>query len=259
MYLKVAVVCSDARMRQVYHQLAKNFDVELIDQETDFLLLPMLDAIVFPVKGPDTFGYLAMEEKAIRIPSRFWDIQPNDICCFCGLKNAYFDRLAMHKYYYMEDKDVIHGNAILTAEGVLNEFIGCCSKSIYDVSVDVIGYGNCGKVIYEMLYNLHVQVRVIRRTCKKEENFIEIKDWEECGDVIINTSVQKLINKERMEGWRKKPVILDIATPDVIDVQAAKALGIRVIKAGNLPNRYASVSAGNIIACYVRGIIKHER
>lgn len=258
MYLKIAVVCSDARMRQVYAQLASTFDVVHLDQENDFLLLPMLDAIVFPITGPDISGYLAFEERTVQIPSQFWEMQSMDLRCFCGMKNLYLERLSMHKYYYMEDAQVIHANAILTAEGVLNEFIGCCSKSIYDVCVDVIGYGNCGKVIYEMLHNLHVQVRVIRRACEKGEDFIEVANWKECGDVIINTSLQKLIDKKRMEKWTKKPVILDIATPDVVDVQAAQALGIRVIKAGNLPGRYASVSAGNIIACFVRGKLKDE-
>lgn len=260
MNLKIAVVCADSRMVQVYDNLSKNFDVEKIDKDTDFLALPMLDAIVFPVKGVDSYGYINIEDVPCHIPSRFWEIQKHDMCIFSGMKNDYFEKLCMKKYYYMENQEVIRENAILTAEGVLNELIGCNDCSIYDVCVDVIGYGNCGKVIYEMLYNLHVNVRVIRRECLcQQADFIEIQDWKQCGDIIINTSIQKLIDKERMLSWERKPIIIDIATPDVIDRKAAQELGIRVIHAGNLPGRFACVTAGNIIACYIRGILNNER
>lgn len=260
MNLRVAVVCSDSRMVQVYDNLSKDFNVMKIDKDTDFLTLPMLDAIVFPVRGIDSYGYLNMEDKACHIPSQFWEIQKNDICIFCGMKNDYFERLSIRKYYYMEDQEVKHENAILTAEGVLNELIGCSDSSIYDVKVDVIGYGNCGKVIYEMLRNLHVDVRVVRRTCcRQKANFIELKDWKQCGDIIINTSIQKVMDKERMQKWGNQPIIIDIATPDVIDKKAAQELGIRVLRAGNLPGRFACITAGNIIACYIRGILKNER
>lgn len=247
-------------MVQVYDNLSKDFDTIKIDKETDFLALPILDAIVFPIKGADDFGYLNMDGIRIRIPSLFWEIQNKHLCLFCGMKNAYLEKMTMKKYYYMEDEEVIRENAILTAEGVLNELIGCCDKSIYDVKVDIIGYGNCGKVIYEMLHNLHVDVRVIRRKCSEvHKDFIEIEDWVECGDIVINTSIQKLLDEKRMQGWKKKPVIIDIATPDVLDGKAADNLNIHVIHASNLPGRFACISAGNIIASYIRGILRDER
>lgn len=257
--MNIGVICSDERLVQVSDNLASDFKVIRIDETTDLLALPTLDAIVFPVKGPDELGYQQIKESRVKIPSAFWKIQDKTMKVFCGLPNEYLEQTTQPKLYYMKEEEVIKANAILTAEGVLNQLIGCICKSIYDIQVDVIGYGNCGKVIFEMLKNLHVKVRAVRRTCANTGDFISIEDWKECGDVIINTSYQPVMDEKRMMAWKKKPVILDIATPDVIDLSAAKALGIKVIKAGNLPGRFACISAGNIIAEHIRGKLINER
>lgn len=257
--MKIGVICADDRLLQVSDNLSKDFTVIRIYGDTDFLALPTLDAIVFPVRGPDEFGYLTIGEDSVKLPSSFWKLQDKNMLVFCGMRNAYLEQEIQPKQYYMEDQEVISANAVLTAEGVLNQLIGCICKSLYDIQVDVIGYGNCGKVICDMLSNLHVDVRAVRRECENTGSFIRIDDWKECGDVIINTSHQKLMDEKRMSSWKKKPVILDIATPDVIDLTAAKALGIRVIKAGNLPGRFACISAGNIIADHIRGKLTHGR
>ena len=147
----------------------------------------------------------------------------------------------------------------MTAEGVLNELISCICKSIYDIQVDIVGYGHCGQVIYDMLKNLHVRVRIIRRDCKKEGDFLPVRDWETCGDVIIHTATGVMIAPSRMRSWKNKPVIIDISTPDLIDLKAAHEEGITVIKAGNLPGRFACISAGNIIAECIRGKLNNGK
>ena len=74
-----------------------------------------------------------------------------------------------------------------------------------------------------------------------------------CHEVIINTSISKLIDRELLERWSQKPLIIDIATPDVIDYAAALSMGVRVIKAGNLPEMIAYESSGKCISEFVRG------
>lgn len=254
--MKIAVICNDDRMVQVRDNLLHDFCTMEVHNVFDLKLCEKeMDVLVLPVKGVDEQGHL----KDIVVDDEFWKHLKPDVQIFCGLRCAFLDALPYDVHYYMEDEGVIRENAILTAEGVLNELIASCARSIYDIQVDVIGYGNCGKVIYEMLHNLQVNTRVIRRECKEEGDFITIDHWDSCGDVIINTSVQKVMDCARMHSWKKKPVIIDIATPDVIDLLAAKALAIPVIKAGNLPGRFASISAGNIIAEYIRGKVNYER
>lgn len=254
--LRIAVICCDDRMVQVRDNLLKDFcTLGIVDLHDLEQYKEEIDVLVLPVKGVDNNGVIHSE----KMSSEFWQSLKQDIKIFCGMRNTFLDALPYTVDYYMEDKEVIHDNAILTAEGVLNELIGCCPRSIYDICVDIIGYGNCGKVIYNMLNNLHVNARVIRRDCIEEGDFIKLENWIDCGDVIINTSIQKVMDGERMHAWKKKPIIIDIATPDVIETHCAKQLGIQVIKAGNLPGRYASISAGNIIAEYIRGQLNHER
>lgn len=257
--VKIAVICSDERMIQVYDNLSRDFMVDRLDAQTDFLNLPQYQAVVFPVKGVDEFGYVRIQEQAIHIPHAFYEMQGKDCLLFCGIRNAVLDALPQRKIYYMLEESVIHENAVLTAEGVLNELISCICKSIYDIQVDIVGYGHCGQVIYDMLKNLHVRVRIIRRDCKKEGNFLPVRDWETCGDVIIHTATGVMIAPSRMRSWKNKPVIIDISTPDLIDLKAAHEEGITVIKAGNLPGRFACISAGNIIAECIRGKLNNGK
>ena len=49
--MKIGVVCSDERMMQVADNLKKDYVVYRIQEDTDFLTLPQLDAFVLPVKG----------------------------------------------------------------------------------------------------------------------------------------------------------------------------------------------------------------
>ncbi|RGB59422.1 hypothetical protein [Absiella sp. AM10-20] len=247
-----AVVCSDDRMRYVCKSLHMEMEIIAIDEDSDFLTLPRLDAIILPVKGIDDEGYMKLYDSLVHVPSMFWQIQ-KDMIIFSGMETSYISALPMKKYYYMKDTTVIDENAILTAEGILHLLITSLAKSLYDIQIDIIGYGHCGKAIYRMLKSLDVKVRVIRRDCIEDDTFMTIKHWKQCGDVIINTSIEKLMDADLMRSWKNAPLIIDIATPDVVDKQCAKELGIPYQKEGNLPGRFCAESAGKIIADYVRG------
>lgn len=249
------VLCGDDRMLQVCDNLSKEYHVVgACDVHALTICSEDMDVLVLPVKGADEMGHV----QGFEIERTFWENLAPSVKVFSGMRTTFLEDIPQRKHYYMEDEGVINDNAILTAEGVLNELIGCCARSIYDVTIDVIGYGHCGKVIYEILRNLQLCVRVIRRDCKEDVVFKKIEHWNDCGDIIINTSIQNVMDEKRMIRWTKKPVIIDIATPDVIDVKCAQRLGIHVIKAGNLPGRFASISAGNIIAEYIRGKLNYE-
>lgn len=256
--MKIAIVSSDNRLQQVYKNLSMDFKTVLIDETTDFNAIVDIDVLVFPVKGCDALGYLSFGEKQIKIPSLFWTQLDPNARIITGMRNQFLDKQKQPKLYYMEDKNVVRENALLTTEGILALLIEHTKRSIFELKIDIIGYGNCGKSIYEVFRNLGLQVRVLRRECKHTKEFCPLANWMQCGDVIINTSVQCVIDKERIHTWEKKPLIIDIATPDVIDTRTAKEVGITVLKAGNLPGRFASESAGDIIADFVRGKLNEK-
>lgn len=251
--MKIAVVNSDRRMQEVYFQLARDNEAILINEFTDFQKITEIDALVLPVKGLTSTGSLYGSGKEIVIPDSFWRLV-YELPVFTGIRQDFLKDFP-NVYYYMEDEQLKHQNAVYTAEGTLYLMMDHTSKSIKDISVDVIGYGVCGKEIVKWLEDLHIPYRVIRRSCEANDQFITVEQYRKtaCHDVIINTSISKVIDRELLKSWTSKPLIIDIATPDVIDYAAALSMGIRVIKAGNLPEMIAYESSGKCISEFVRG------
>lgn len=251
--MKIAIVNCDQRMQEVYFHLSSDFETILINEFTNFDRFDGADALVLPVKGLTSTGSLYAGGKELVLPSTFWEAMKDKVL-FAGIPQAFLKEFPK-VHYYMLDSYVQQRNAIYTAEGTLFLLIDNTGKCIQDLSVDVIGYGTCGKEIVKWLQALQIKTRVIRRECVEDAMFYSVASYMkmQCGDVIINTSVSPLIDHNLMCSWDHKPLIIDIATPDVIDYDTALKLGIRVIKAGNLPNMVAYESGGALIGEYVRG------
>ena len=246
--MKIAVVNSDRRMQEVYFQLAKDNEALLINEFTDFQKIAEIDALVLPVKGLTSTGSLYSSGKELYIPEAFWSsIREKPI--FTGIRQAFLKDFP-NVYYYMEDDVLKQQNAVYTAEGTLYLMMDHTSKSIKDISVDVIGYGVCGKEIVRWLRALGIPYRIVRRSCEKSDILISVEEYRKTACHEVD---RKVIDRELLERWSQKPLIIDIATPDVIDYAAALSMGVRVIKAGNLPEMIAYESSGKCISEFVRG------
>lgn len=259
--MKIAVVTTDARMSVIYRSLSATFDTVELHKQKDFIKPDDLDVLILPVKGITEEGNLDHNGKYLEIPQAFWKGLKKEVKIFCGLPNPFLDAMPNEIIYYMKEESVLAKNAILTAEGVLFLLIDNTKQSIQKLCVDIIGYGRCGKEIHKWLKALHVNCRIIRRKVDGLSQTMCIEEWKRTKpyDVIINTSIQPIINKECVDAWKNKPLIIDIATPDVIDGEYARKKGIRFVKAGNLPALIAFESAGELIAEYVRGILQHGK
>ena len=78
-------------------------------------------------------------------------------------------------------------------------------------------------------------------------------------DVIYNTVPHWLFDRSFLESADRSTFIIDLASvPGGVDVCAAKELGSNVLWATSLPGKYAPVSAGNLIASCVDGILREE-
>lgn len=251
--MKLAIVNSDQRMQEVYFNLSKDHEVILINEFTDFDRFQGADAFILPVKGLTSTGSLYTGGKELALPASFWEVL-HDVPIFTGIEQAYLKDFP-NVYYYMQDKEVQRQNAVYTAEGTLFLLIDNTGRCIQDLLVDVIGYGMCGREIVKWLKALQVKHRIVRRSCEETDEVISVAHYRQipCGDVVINTSISPVFDHELLCSYQHKPLIIDIATPDVIDYDTALKRGIRVIKAGNLPNMVAYESAGRLIATYVRG------
>lgn len=258
--MKIAIVNCDQRMQQVYFNLSRDHETILINEFTNFARFDGADALVLPVKGVSTTGSINTQGKELVLPESFWR-SFNSKVVFSGIPQPFLEQLNAICKYYMLDETLKKQNAHYTAEGVLFLLIDNTSKCIQDLLVDVLGYGVCGKEIVTWLKNLGIRHRIIRRDCESDDIFFTVEQYRDmqCGDVIINTSPAVVLDHDLLTSWKAKPLILDIATPDVIDYNTAIQSGMRVIKAGNLPNMVAYESAGDAIAQYVRGMLRAER
>lgn len=258
--MKIAVVNSDARMQQVYINLAKTYDTYLINTFTNMDKLTIPDVLILPIKGMDTNGNIKTSQGTITFPENFYE-SLDHTKIFAGIKNPFLDQLDKEVNYYLQDEHITQKNAILTAEGVLYLLIDHTKCSIFDCTIDVIGYGYCGKAIGKLLKGLGVKFRVVRRVVDEyNENEISIEDWKNstCGDVIINTAPANIIDRTQFMNFNPKPLILDIASGEYIDHKLALLNNITLIKARSLPAVFAPESAGNLIGDYIRERLKNE-
>lgn len=151
-------------------------------------------------------------------------------------------------YYYMRDEEVAKKNAYLTAAGMLS-FLLEREYDYQEIVVDVIGYGKCGKAIYELLKAMKMQVRMIRREAFYP--FISMNEYRNMkkGNVIINTSPY---NECKKEDFNDTCCIIDISSEKCFskDWEDEK---MNIIYPGSLPNMYAPYSCAKLIADYVKG------
>lgn len=248
----VGVICSDDRMIQVADKLSANNVVYKIFSEEDIKYFKQIHVLVLPVHGMNLDYQVKMWKSYMTLPKSFFN---ETTIVFQGIMENKNPIIKSRVFYYLEDESVKTKNAILTAEGVLKELIQHTCKSIYDVSIDLVGYGACGKAIVKMLNDLGVNVRVIRRNCNESKVFCSVDCWKICGDVIINTAPDKIVNVERLKSWNKVPLILDISNFDLFSEKDLEHSHINYYKLSNLPGYFSPISAGNIIADYIRRIL----
>ncbi len=248
----IGVICSDERMIQVADNLSTNNVVYKIFSEEDINDLKQVNVVILPIHGMNSKYQIKMWKSYITLPN---DCFNESVIVFQGIHEKDNPKIASKTIYYLENSKVKEQNAILTAEGVVKEFIQHTSSSIYDVSVDIVGYGVCGSAIATILHNLGVDIRIIRRSCMETGLFCPLSKWTGCKDVIINTAPDRIINIERLKSWNKVPLILDISNYTLFDDKELEMIPMHYYKLPNLPGRYAPISAGNIIAEYVRGIL----
>lgn len=151
----------------------------------------------------------------------------------------------------MEDEDVIRQNANLTALGFIS-YLESISFDFDRDSIDIIGYGHCGKAIYHLLSLLNIQSRVIRRKTNNL-NFISIDEYHKLvkSKYIINTSIENILDTK---------TILSEYTKYVIDISSNKNIQkdmldneIKLIYPGSLPTLYYPYNSALLIFKFIKG------
>lgn len=167
-----------------------------------------------------------------------------------------------HRYFdYFESEELKQKNAVPTAEGAIEVLMREVPRTVRGLSVAVTGYGRVSKALVSLLLAMGAKVTVMARKA------VDLSHAKLLGcdtlllenegvtdalgsrfSVIFNTVPHCLFDARVLNGLSHETVIVDLASaPGGVDVNAAKALGIRAIWALSLPGKYAPVTAGEII------------
>lgn len=257
--MRIGILCNDARMKQVKKNLEEDYECIDFFENLDVFSTLQADALIFPVHGVSNCGEIKTAKGMVSIPYSTWENYRHKPI-FIGTNSAFFKNFQC-VYNYMKFDSLKQINAYYTAEGVLYLILDNTSKSLKDLTVDVIGYGLCGKEIVSLLNQLQVNTRIIRRNCKEENNFISIQTYHklEPADVIVYTAIGPLFQDSLLLNWKKRPFIIDISSETVLNESFLKRCGIRYLKAKSLPSMIAYESAGNAIANSIKEVLYDKK
>lgn len=131
----------------------------------------------------------------------------------------------------------------------------------------VTGFGRTSKTICALLRSLGAQVTVVARK-QADLAWAQVEGmhgvfYEElptCAggfDYVVNTVPALVLDGRVLEKLQADCLLVEIASaPGGIDLKAAQARGLKVIKASSLPGKVAPRTAGRIISDTIRNVIR---
>lgn len=170
-------------------------------------------------------------------------------------------------YYKREELVVL--NAVPTAEGALQIMMEELPCTLYGQRILITGYGRIGRVLTKYLTALGAIVTVTARRHSDlawaeimGAHAVHLSRLESAlggFDVIINTVPALLLGERQLALVKKGCLVLDLASkPGGVDLEAARAAGIKTIWALSLPGKVAPVTSGEIIASTIRNMLEEE-
>lgn len=225
---------------------------------SNYIVMPI------PFSVDDENIYAPQYDKAIKIDSLIGNLVEKTIIGG-RIKEEYQKKMELNNNKVIDitkNKEFIQKNAIPTAEGVIKIIIENTDFTVDKSKIVVLGFGNVGKKISKLLYNLNADIFCY--DIKKQE----VANIETCGynvlkdfdkeisimDVIVNTVPEQILNVEKLKLIDKNTLIIDVASaPGGVDYNYSKANGYNVIQALGLPGKIAPRTS----AKYVKDIIEN--
>jgi dipicolinate synthase subunit A len=283
--MKIIFLGGDKRQKQMIRDLyERGYDIDLLGFEEldtdnlinkvtlDNVIMDQYDVVIFPVSGVNKEykikAYYHGED--IIIPTNLLRKTKENALIFTGIMTNTLKDMSYpirNVIALMNEKDVVIPNAIVTSEGIVKDIIESSEVTIYDSNIMVIGYGNVGKRLVELLNNMGAKVKV---AVKEEEDYFalnklginaffskDIVHYLEHSDIIINTAPELVLDEDKLRYVNKKAYLLDIASyPGGIDQENAKKLNIRTKHLLGIPGFTAPVTAGHILSKKIEEYIR---
>lgn len=223
------------------------------------------DAYLLPIpftRDGETLFAPESDEK-ILISELFSDA-PRDALLFAGRTQGFSDERLTD---YGEREDFALYNAVPTAEGALLLAMQNLGRTVNGTRVAVIGFGKVARAAARLFHALGACVTVFARRAEaraeaqtlgyRARDIAALPETAGAYALFLNTVPARLLNLAVLSAMRGDALIMELASaPYGVDLEEAKALGLRVISAGGLPGKYFPETAGITIADTVINMIE---
>lgn len=167
---------------------------------------------------------------------------------------------------YMDREELSLMNAIPSAEGAVMLALEELPVTLNGSKALVVGCGRIGSALVGILkgFGAEVTVAVRNATGAAKVGILGAKScWtkEIGGDfaVIFNTVPAMIFDRSTLKKLTPGTLVIDLASkPGGVDFEAAAELGVRVIWALGLPGKCAPITAGEMIAETISGILSER-
>lgn len=232
----------------------------------DCVVLPL------PAAGPDGRLNAPLAARPHGLEEVLNALRPGQLVC-AGMADSTLERMAeerelvLRDYFAREELAVM--NAVPTAEGAIQIAMEELPITLHDARVLVVGFGRLGRALAPRLRALGARVWVSARRYEQRaaaesmglsaDGVERLSDWLCSYDLVFNTVPAPVLGVEELAALKEGALVVDLASrPGGVDMDAAAALGVRVIWALSLPGKVAPVTSGRYIKHTVYHIMEES-
>lgn len=264
-------------MRQIYcgKKLAGNFDVAVTGFDTEYLPDSVriadknekFDFIVLPVVAEDEKGNLNTPcGSDIITINKLSEYTDENSIVFHGKISSNAKALFRNTADYLSVEEFCLRNAVPTAEGAVQTALEELPVTLNGTKVLIVGMGRIGSALIPILKGFGADVTVSVRNSKGSAKAYVSGVKSVCTDkmdtdyrLVFNTVPSLIFNRELLSKFSGDTLFIDLASkPGGIDFKSASELGKHVIWALGLPGKTSPVTAGEIIADTISGMISER-
>lgn len=184
---------------------------------------------------------------------------------------ALAQRYGLTIWDYLDREELAVANAVPTAEGAVQLAMEELPITIHRSTVLILGFGRVGRAAAQRFAALGAKVTVAARRYEA----LALAESMGLGcfplgqhsllsvfDLVVNTIPAPVLDRPALERLRPDCLVLDLASkPGGVDLEAARALGLKSVQALALPGKVAPVTAGGIIkdaVCHMLAEMERE-